>query len=86
MHTVKLDVFQLYVADLNNGQHMREIAVSGLVNPVAMAVDWIGNNAYIVERTGKRIEVVSLDGANQRTVIVDYLGDPTDIAVDPNLG
>ena len=59
--------------------------MKGMLNPTAIAVDWIGNNLYILEKEGKRIDLVSITGNHQRNVI-SYLVDPRDVVVDPNVG
>ena len=50
-----------------------------------MAVDWIGQHVYVVDRVGKKIDMVSLDGMHRKNVI-SYLVDPSDVVVDPNEG
>lgn len=79
-------LFQIFEADINTGQGKREIPLAGVMRPVSVAVDWIGNNLYVVERAGKRVELISITKPHQRTIIVDYLGDPTDVAVDSVVG
>ena len=71
---------------MNTGQEKREIPAQSLENPISIAVDWIGNNLYVVEQSGNRIDIVSIDGNHQKTVIVDYLSHPTDVVVDPGVG
>ena len=70
---------------MNHGTNIREIPVKGMLNPTAVAVDWIGNNLYILEKEGKRVDLVSINGGHQRNIL-SYLVNPTDIAVDPNVG
>ena len=56
-----------------------------MLTPTAIAVDWIGNNLYIVDKEAKRIDLVSVNGNHQRNIL-SYLVNPTDVAVDPNVG
>ena len=50
--------------------------------PDGIAVDWIGENIYFTESRGNRIDVVNLNGRHRR-VLVDKLGFPRGLAVDP---
>ena len=50
--------------------------------PDGIAVDWIGENVYFTESRGSRIDVVNLDG-QYRHIVVDKLGSPRGLAVDP---
>ena len=37
----------------------------------------------MVEQAGRRIDLVTIDGTHQRTIIMDMLAEPTDVALDP---
>jgi len=63
----------------------KEIIVKGLLQPVSLAVDWIGHNLYIVDKPGRRIDLVSLDNYYQHNIL-SYTMSPSDIALDPNRG
>ena len=72
-------------ADLNNGGSKREIPLTGIGRIKSIAVDWIGNNIYIIDDAIKKIDVVNIDSGKQ-TNILGYLVTPMDIEVDPNSG
>lgn len=59
------------------------ILSAGLYMPDGIAVDWIGENVYFTESRGSRIDVVNLEG-QYRHVLVDNLGSPRGLAVDPS--
>ncbi len=44
---------------------------------------FLGNNLYVVEKTGMRIDLMTIDGAHQRVLIMDNLAAPSDVALDP---
>ena len=71
---------------MNTGSNKREIPSIGFAQPVFIAVDWIANNLYIVERAGKRIDMIGIDNGRQRVAISDYLVTPKAIALDPMTG
>jgi len=76
--------FQIYEASLNGGQR-REITTTGLLQPVALAVDWLSRNLYIVDQLGRRIDLVSVTRRYQHNIL-SYTVSPSDIAVDPGQG
>ena len=79
-------LFQLYQADLNNGQSKSEVTLKGVAMPSVVAVDWITGNLYVVDTRGNQIVVVNSAGTHQRAIITDYLTKPNDIVVDPVAG
>ena len=64
---------------------MRVITLTGLLEPVSLALDWVGRNLYVVDRLGRRIDVVSVTRPYQHNII-SYTVTPSDIAVDPGRG
>ncbi len=45
-----------------------------------------GNNLYVVEKAGMRIDLLTIEGGHQRVLIEDDLSSPSDVAVDPLTG
>ena len=76
---------QITEVDMNNGGNLRQIPLKGIINLVALAVDWIGNNIYVVDQTGRKIDVVNIDSGLQRNLL-GFLMRPSAVAVDPNEG
>ena len=64
---------------------MRELTTTGLLQPVALAVDWVARNVYVVDQLGRRIDVVSVTRRYQHNIL-SYTVQPSDIAVDPGRG
>ena len=73
----------MFVADLNTGGETRQLPASLVEYPASVAVDWVTGNVYFTNRQGKSVDVLSADAAHHKTVVLDYLSVPTDIAVDP---
>ena len=59
--------------------------MSGLLQPVAVALDWLGRNLYIVDRLTRRIDLVSVTRHHQHNIL-SYTVSPADIALDPGRG
>lgn len=55
-------------------------------SPVAVAVDWIGRNVYVVDELGQKIDVFDVDGMFNAIVLSSNLTSPTDLALDPTVG
>jgi len=68
-----------------NGGQKREIPLKGLLQPVAVAVDWLARNLYIVDQLGRRIDLVSATRRYQHNIL-SYTILPSDIALDPGQG
>ena len=64
---------------------MRAIALPGIEDPIALAVDWLADHLYIVDQETNKIDLVSIDGKHRKNVL-SYVADPTDIVIDPNVG
>ena len=79
-------MFQIWEADLYSGGGRREITTIGVTKPVAISVDWIGNNLYIADEGSMRIELVNIASGHQRSIVTDYLPWPLDVAVDSTEG
>ncbi|XP_044735048.1 low-density lipoprotein receptor-related protein 2-like [Chrysoperla carnea] len=54
-------------------------------DPIAIAVDWVGDKLYVVDSFGQKIDVFELDG-RWHTVVIGSLTNPADIALDPTVG
>ncbi|XP_014669426.1 PREDICTED: low-density lipoprotein receptor-related protein 2-like isoform X2 [Priapulus caudatus] len=78
------DEKKIYSVNID-GTDEKEVISVGLQNPVGLAVDWVGNNLYYTDRTGKRIEVSDLEG-KYRSVLITGLEGPMDVVVDPSTG
>jgi len=81
---IQFCVRQLFEAGLETGLNRRQIQVNGLKYAVAVAVDWITGNLYILDSGSKRIDLITTIG--QQKVIYHNLINPMDIAVDPTSG
>lgn len=77
---------QVFEASLSDGQNVRSLGLKSLAEPVGISVDWIGSNVYVVDKTGRRIDVVSIDTGHQRGVVTDGLINPSSVVVDPASG
>jgi len=60
--------------------------MTGLLQPVALAVDWLGRNLYVVDQHTRRIDLVSVTRPRYQHNILSYSVSPTDIALDPERG
>lgn len=59
---------------------------TGAWSPSAVAVDWIGNNLYIVDSLGQKVNIYDIDGLYWTIVVSSNLSSPVDIALDPLMG
>ena len=58
----------------------------GAWSPSAIAVDWIGNNLYVVDSLGQKVNLFDMDGLYSAIVVTSNLTSPVDIALDPLMG
>ena len=65
---------------------LKDYAPSGSWSPVSVAIDWIGNNIYVVDALGQKIDVFDLEGVYYSIVVSSNLTSPVDIALDPTVG
>ncbi|XP_065212524.1 low-density lipoprotein receptor-related protein 2-like [Planococcus citri] len=56
------------------------------LSPEAVAVDWIGNNLYVVDSLGQKVDIFELHGRYHTIVMSRMLTEPKDIALDPLSG
>lgn len=58
------------------------------VDPISLAVDWIGNNIYWIDgNLGKPvIQISDLDGLVRRKIVTKVLEKPQSIVLDPTRG
>ena len=68
----------LPVNDFNNG--------NGAWSPSAIAVDWIGENLYVVDSLGQKVNLFDMEGLYTAIVVSSNLTSPVDIALDPIMG
>ena len=78
----------MYLSRLNQdpGTAVLNISTSTAWSPVAVAVDWIGNNIYVADQIGQKVDVFTMDGKYHAIVIGFNLTSPRDVALDPSLG
>ena len=53
---------------------------------MAVAVDWIANNLYVVDTLGQKIDIFSIGADYHAIVMSSNLTAPSDIALDPKVG
>lgn len=63
-----------------------DIGNSGTWSPSAIAVDWIGNNLYVVDSLGQKVNIFDMEGLYSSIVVTSNLTSPVDIALDPIMG
>ncbi|XP_040583657.2 LOW QUALITY PROTEIN: low-density lipoprotein receptor-related protein 2 [Lepeophtheirus salmonis] len=61
-------------------------ALPGAWSPVAVAVDWITDNVYVVDALGQKIDVFDIGSSHNAIVLSSNLTSPVDIALDPTVG
>ena len=52
---------------------LKDYAPSGSWSPVSVAVDWIGNNIYVVDSLGQKIDVFDFEGVYYSIVVSSNL-------------
>ena len=72
--------------DQDPGTAVLNISTGDTWSPVSVAVDWIGNNLYVADRVGQKVDVFSINGRHHAIVIGFNLTSPRDVALDPSLG
>ena len=74
--------------DAHGDYNTPETTLSGMLGgmPVAVAVDWVGNNIYVVDEFGQQVDVFDIDGLFNSIVMSSNLTAPSDIALDPTVG
>lgn len=75
---------QVFEGSLNGGQ-MRQLPISSLIQPVSLAIDWVGRNLYILDVRARRIDLYSLQHNIQHNII-SYMIQPSDLTLDPTQG
>ncbi|XP_037092504.1 low-density lipoprotein receptor-related protein 2-like [Pollicipes pollicipes] len=83
-----VDTQKVYRSRLNNdpGAAVLKISTSTAWAPVSVAVDWIGDNIYVADMIGQKVDVFDIDGRYHAIVISYGLTSPRDVALDPLLG
>ncbi|XP_059178824.1 low-density lipoprotein receptor-related protein 2-like isoform X2 [Physella acuta] len=77
---------QIYTIPANGYTLPLRLQVHGLAIPVDIALDWLTNNLYIVDRDTARIELLNIPSGHQHNLISDNLQTPVAVVVDPNTG
>lgn len=75
--------------DPDNGQPIRTVAekIGADWEPVALAVDFIGEVLYVVDVLGRKVEVYDIENVDRSAIVVAAgLDRPTGIALDPHAG
>ena len=73
----------------SNGQNAKDpfpFSATGAWSPVAVAIDWIGGNVYVVDALGQKIDVFDEENVYHAIVLGSNLTAPSDIALDPTVG
>jgi low density lipoprotein-related protein 2 len=87
--TDKRKVFKIPLKEDNSSAKKKNVddySVSGAWSPVSVAIDWIGNNVYVVDALGQKIDVFDIEGVYYSIVLSSNLTAPVDIALDPTVG
>ena len=69
-----------------DGNNIETILEISIVDPEQIAVDWVGNNLYVVETEVSRIEVCTMDGKHRASVVTDGIEKPRGLALDSTQG
>ncbi len=65
------------------GRALVDYSLPGTWLPVSVAVDWIGNNIYVVDALGQKIDVFDVQAVYHAIVVSSNLTSPVDVALDP---
>ena len=78
---IKLNFLSFSRFDIETSK--REVLIKDeLKNPMGMALDWVHNNLYIVDRDKKIIQVVQI-ATKYRKTLLHNLTEPISLAADP---
>nr|XP_026695954.1 low-density lipoprotein receptor-related protein 2-like isoform X2 [Ciona intestinalis] len=69
-----------------DGNNQKVVLDKSIEDPELVAVDWVGNNLYIVETKVARIDVCNFDGSHRSSVLTEGLRQPRGLALDPTKG
>ena len=69
-----------------DGSDKKTVLSAAIEDPEGIAVDWVGNNLYIVETLVGRIDVCDFDGQHRSNILSDGLVNPRGIALDSTKG
>ena len=73
---------RIYRAPAKGGER-ETVLEHGLVQPTALAIDWMGGNLYFADSVTRRLEVCRLDGSSRKVLVSDNnVGDVLAIALD----
>uniref|UniRef100_H2YAY4 EGF-like domain-containing protein n=1 Tax=Ciona savignyi TaxID=51511 RepID=H2YAY4_CIOSA len=77
---------KLVMSANTDGNNQKVILDKAISDPEQVAVDWIGNNLYVVETKVGRIDICNFDGSHRTGVVTNGLRNPRGLALDPTKG
>ena len=85
--TDKRKVFRMALdPEKDRGRVVVDYSLPGAWTPVAVAVDWVGNNLYVVDSLGQKVDLFDIQGVYHAIVVSSNLTSPVDVALDPLSG
>uniref|UniRef100_H2YAY8 EGF-like domain-containing protein n=1 Tax=Ciona savignyi TaxID=51511 RepID=H2YAY8_CIOSA len=79
-------ILQKVMSANTDGNNQKVILDKAISDPEQVAVDWIGNNLYVVETKVGRIDICNFDGSHRTGVVTNGLRNPRGLALDPTKG
>lgn len=82
--------FQVYFKKIegssSSGENDTTLNLPGSLTPGALAVDWVGDNLYVVDVLGQKIDVFETKYHYHAIVLSNNITEPQDIGLDPTVG
>jgi len=82
----KRKVFRIGIDPAHSTARPADYNLAGAWLPISVAVDWVGNNIYVVDALGQKVDVFDIDNIYHAIVLSSNLTAPVDIALDPIRG